>query len=163
MENGLSRKLEEDLLSFVLGGKALFTLRNDETGKRYTYRVVDVALTESGKDKGSKEGEVFFVSYLYGPDNSHQFKYVGNIILEDSKFVYRHGKRAKDVEESCPVKGIKWLLGKLQNGGLPAGVSFWHEGKCARCGRTMTDPESIETGFGPTCRAFKTRYSGGGK
>jgi hypothetical protein len=27
----------------------------------------------------------------------------------------------------------------------------WHEGSCARCGKKLTVPESIESGFGPEC------------
>lgn len=30
-------------------------------------------------------------------------------------------------------------------------VEIWHEGKCGRCGRQLTVPESIESGFGPEC------------
>jgi len=27
----------------------------------------------------------------------------------------------------------------------------FHEGACGRCGRTLTVPESIASGFGPEC------------
>ena len=27
----------------------------------------------------------------------------------------------------------------------------WHEGRCGRCGRKLTVPESIEAGYGPEC------------
>jgi len=31
------------------------------------------------------------------------------------------------------------------------GLNFFHEGKCGKCGRKLTTPESIKNGFGPTC------------
>jgi hypothetical protein len=30
----------------------------------------------------------------------------------------------------------------------------WHEGRCGRCGRKLTVPESIESGFGPECASI---------
>jgi hypothetical protein len=34
---------------------------------------------------------------------------------------------------------------------LPKGLKVHHEGRCCRCGRKLTVPESIETGLGPEC------------
>ena len=34
-----------------------------------------------------------------------------------------------------------------------ARFEFRHEGRCGRCGRALTVPESIDTGFGPHCAA----------
>lgn len=34
---------------------------------------------------------------------------------------------------------------------LPTQVQFWHEGRCGHCGRRLTVPASIFTGFGPDC------------
>jgi hypothetical protein len=30
-------------------------------------------------------------------------------------------------------------------------LEVWHEGRCGRCGRRLTVPESIESGLGPEC------------
>lgn len=30
-------------------------------------------------------------------------------------------------------------------------LEVWHNGSCGRCHRKLTDPDSIETGFGPEC------------
>ncbi|MGQ4872128.1 MAG: DUF6011 domain-containing protein, partial [Candidatus Thorarchaeota archaeon] len=37
----------------------------------------------------------------------------------------------------------------VYNVALPEKVRIWHEGKCGRCGRRLTVPESIESGYGP--------------
>jgi hypothetical protein len=34
---------------------------------------------------------------------------------------------------------------------LPESLEIWHEGSCLRCGRKLTVPESIESGYGPEC------------
>jgi hypothetical protein len=38
-------------------------------------------------------------------------------------------------------------------GELPVTLSMQHEGHCGRCGRTLTHPDSINTGYGPECAA----------
>ena len=35
---------------------------------------------------------------------------------------------------------------------LPEQFHVYHSGACGRCGRELTDPESIKLGIGPTCR-----------
>ena len=32
-------------------------------------------------------------------------------------------------------------------------IEFFHLGKCLRCGKTLTDQESINIGLGPVCRS----------
>jgi hypothetical protein len=44
-----------------------------------------------------------------------------------------------------------WFWDRLRNGNLPEQVEVHHEGRCGRCGRALTVPESIESGFGPEC------------
>jgi hypothetical protein len=46
---------------------------------------------------------------------------------------------------------IRWAVKAVAKGSLPEGYKIQHEGKCCRCGRTLTTPESIERGIGPEC------------
>jgi hypothetical protein len=32
-------------------------------------------------------------------------------------------------------------------------MELWHEGRCGKCGRALTVPESIESGLGPVCES----------
>jgi hypothetical protein len=34
---------------------------------------------------------------------------------------------------------------------LPNFIEIWHEGRCGKCGRTLTVPDSIANGLGPEC------------
>ena len=36
-----------------------------------------------------------------------------------------------------------------------AGFDVHHEGKCGKCGRPLTVPESVKTGLGPICSGKK--------
>jgi hypothetical protein len=38
-----------------------------------------------------------------------------------------------------------------KNQELPGGYKIHHEGRCGKCGRLLTVPESVETGIGPEC------------
>lgn len=123
---------------FVLAGRAVFTVANDK-GDHYTYRV--------GK---KKDADVWFVSYLFGPDNTTNYRYLG-VIDADLKFRLTAKSAAMDAG-SRHVKVLEWALRRiLEGGGLPDGYSINHAGRCCRCGRMLTVPESIESGIGPEC------------
>lgn len=124
---------------FILAGKAFFTLQNKETGNRFTYKV-------SKLDDETKD--MWFVSVLTGSDNDNSYTYAG--IIANNRF--KLTKKSKLTLEAVSVKGFNWLWNTVVgNNELPEKVEFLHAGKCGRCGRTLTTPESIESGFGPIC------------
>ncbi len=121
---------------FIRAGKSTFTIRSEKTGTRFTYRV-----------NVSNDGNVHFVALLNGADNDSNYQFLGIL----SRDMYRHGRKSRVTEEAASVKAFKWFWGSLARGQFPASVKMWHEGKCGRCGRTLTVPESIESGYGPEC------------
>lgn len=127
----------EARIKFVLAGvtgPAIFTLVSRKTGARFTYRV----------QKGG-EGKPWWVRVLTGPDNTSDYTYAG-FIPEDATTKFITGKKGMDSKAPCVI-ALRWFL---KNPGHP-GVEFYHEGRCGRCGRPLTVPESIEAGYGPTC------------
>jgi hypothetical protein len=68
-------------------------------------------------------------------------------------YVYSHGKKSRIKSNAPSVVGFQWLLAQLVNhsGVDPNVAELRHAGLCGRCGRPLTVPESIDTGFGPTC------------
>ncbi len=123
---------------FVLGGNARFTIVSKDTGRRFTYRV-------RRKDAG-----VYFVSLLTGSDNEKDYNFIGTLFSGRSP--YRHGRKANIKETAPAVVAFKWVWDKLTRGVLRNdAVEFWHEGRCCRCARALTDPASIERGIGPEC------------
>lgn len=125
-------------LNFILGGKSIFTALNTETENRFTFKV-----------KKGDTSDIYFVSVLTGPSI---FEYLGTFTPEQSLKI---GKKSRLSEQSTSFKVFNYILHHLRNGNLPNQVQIWHEGKCAKCGRSLTDPESIKTGWGPYCRKIK--------
>lgn len=132
-----ARLQDSAALSFALAGNATLTLRSTKTGARYTYRV------RQAEDKPG----LFFVSFLRGSDNEGDYSYMG--LIRGGKFQLTAKSQLKT--DSLPVLAFEWVFRRLSAGAATAGVEIWHAGKCGRCGRTLTVPESIQQGFGPEC------------
>lgn len=131
-----------DALAFLLAGKAIVTLRSRKTGLHFTYRI----RRAKGCDTNLKP--FFFVSLLAGSDNVNDYEYIGTIF---DRLWYRHSPKSRIAEGSIGVKAFKWAIDHLAKATLPCTLEIWHEGRCGRCGRRLTVPESIATGIGPDC------------
>jgi hypothetical protein len=126
--------------SFVFGGKSIFTVRNVNTGNRFTYKMT--------RKKSLKEGEedVVFVKVLSGSDNNSDYTFIGTVFGQSR---YRHSPKSQFGADTQSSKAIDWVVKNINS--LPSNIEVWHEGRCGRCGRKLTVPESIESGFGPEC------------
>lgn len=127
-----------DIIKFVLAGNATFTLKNTNTGNRFTFRI-----------RQPNETTPHFVSVLTGPDNISNYVYLGTV-FESSK--YAHGRKSPITPSAQSAKTISWFLNQIfNNRQLPQQIEVYHEGHCGRCGRLLTVPESIQNGIGPVC------------
>ena len=124
--------------TFALAGKARITLVSARTGQRFTYRIA----------LGKADGSPHFVALLTGSDNDSDFQFLGTIFPDGG---YRHGKRSRIGQDAPSAKAFAWAWSYLMTGRIPANLEVWHEGRCGRCGRALTVPESIESGLGPEC------------
>jgi hypothetical protein len=130
----------QSALQFIFGGDAIFTLVSRKTRTRFTYRV-----------SKAKQGERYFVRLLIGPDNMSDYQYVG--MIQDRNFGLTEKSHLNI--DSPPVVAFKWMLDRLLSDRNLPNAEFYHIGRCARCARLLTVPESIESGFGPECREKK--------
>jgi len=136
----------KDVRAYVFGGRGAFTLVSKETGNRLTFRTERKEVV--GGD-GEVEKVLHFVSVLTGPDNTEDYAFLGTIFDFGA---YRHGKKSRIDKGAASNKAFEWFWRFVHDcGRLPSTMEFWHEGKCARCGRALTDPSSISTGLGPVC------------
>ena len=130
--------------AFLLAGHAKFTLVSKVTGARKTFEVKHAKATD-------KFPEGWMVSLLVGPDNGSDYRYVG-IIRRGSQLDFHRNRKAFAPEACAAVEWFVRLVNLDKNDVFNAQAEFWHSGFCARCGRELTDPESIASGLGPVCR-----------
>ena len=130
----MSHKLDHSKsIDFLLGGKSIFTFVNSKTENRFTFKV-----------KKHKTDDVYFVSVLTNPE---VYQFIGS--LKNKNFI--HSKKSKISKDAQSVRVFDFVFANLCKGTLPEFIEVWHEGKCGKCGRTLTVPSSIESGFGPEC------------
>lgn len=131
--------------AFIFGGKAILTLRSAQTGAHYTYKI------REGKKKNPndpKEIPVYFVDLLKGPDNLSDYTYVGTIF---GKKEFKLTSKSRITKDAPSFIAFDFSFRCIMGGKIPGSLEIWHEGRCGRCGRRLTVPESIATGFGPEC------------
>lgn len=133
--------------TFITAGKAIFTLElasdfasQHSLPAHYTFKV-------------NKKENTWFVSLLTGPDNYANYSYLGLLRPENGQVILTRKSRYN--AETWVVKLLQRTLQRVWAGEQVAlenaGFRLHHEGKCGRCGRRLTVPESIETGLGPEC------------
>ncbi len=129
----------QDIYKFATAGNATVTIVNPTTGNRFTYK-----LRQKTNDDGSVTPH--FVSVLNGSDNESDYTYIG-FIRDGVTFIYG-GAKARAGRDAPSVRAFEWFWRHV---GDPTPAEVWHEGRCGKCGRKLTVPESIERGLGPTC------------
>lgn len=122
---------------FILAGKAIITLESEKTGNHFTYRV-----------KKDEQKNLHWVYLLTGPNNCSDYSYLGRLV--SGRFTTT--KKSVTQIDAPSAAGFKYMCEWLGSGKMPPHMRIRHEGKCGKCGKKLTVPESIETGFGPECR-----------
>lgn len=121
--------------AFILAGDALFTIRSLKTGDHYTYRV-----------QRASNADRWFVNVLSAPD---QFTYIG--VIDGSPLSFRTTGKSSMNSSSIAVRAFVYAFGWVSAGTIPDNLEIKHAGKCGRCGKTLTNPVSIDRGIGPDC------------
>lgn len=160
------------LLMHILAGRSILTVKSNKTGERYTFRFSRPDLDDHNawvmgnyQERKSK-GRPIWVAVYGGPagdftnegNERRNWSLLGTIwpapLDQGPEFTYRHSRKSKIGEETFDVRAVKWIAKHLahQVDVLLEKADWWHEGVCGRCGRRLTVPESIDTGFGPECK-----------
>ncbi len=130
---------------FVLLGKVTLTIVLP-SGNHYTYAI-------NHKEKSAQFDETWFVSLLTGPNNEGDYSYLG--MLEPHNGNVRLTRASRYSADTLPVKLLNRVLARVWSGELDIvkqhGYNVHHSGKCGKCGKKLTTPESIERGIGPDC------------
>ena len=144
------------LKQFFTGGKSYFTVKVPEAfasahagcNLHYTFRIEQADPTEKYPNPAH------FVKLLTGPNNTEDYTYMG--ILNPQTGEVRATRNSKIAETAWSFRIVRRVLAQIFEGdGMPAiqahGWDVDHMGRCGRCARPLTVPESIELGIGPDC------------
>ena len=133
----------QDAKKFAFAGHALLTLESRKSGNHHTYEI-----------RVCKENpNLFFVGHLIsGSADEGSFAYLGAVNLKEDRFFLT--KKSTASPEAPSVQAFFFFM-KIKE--MHPMLVIHHEGKCGRCGRTLTVPESIEAGIGPECASKMNR------
>jgi hypothetical protein len=130
----------ENVARFALAGNARVTLQSERTGSRFTFRIK--------APRGKIDEPLRFVEVLTGSDNESDYTYLG--VIDANGF--RRTAKSRISADAPSARAIAWAWPHIAAGSLPDTLAVYHEGRCGRCARPLTDPVSIESGLGPECR-----------
>ena len=84
--------------------------------------------------------------------------YITSINNSNSSFfggknqLYRHSAKSKIGFSAVSNKVIEWFFQHyFKNPNDYKTIKVYHSGKCGKCGKKLTTPESIKSGLGPYC------------
>lgn len=138
----------QDAQAFALAGNAIITLQSLRSGQHYTYKI-SAPNAEKQEKRGYAPEEVWFVKLLTGGcADEGDWTYLGMIKKQLSGPEFILTRASTHRPESPTVKAFRFFL---QSSQLHSELVIRHENHCGRCGRTLTHPESIDSGYGPEC------------
>lgn len=120
-------KDKQAILEFLLAGRARFSLRSNKTGKHYSYNLT--------------KGSDFYTLKTLTNERLGVLNFRDGVLEWGIRLV----PDSNELFERTIAFG--WFLNHLDS----PQISFFHIGQCGKCGRTLTDPTSIERGIGPEC------------
>lgn len=134
---------------FLEAGNATLTLVSRATGQRFTYKF------QRAEEKPGSDWRPVFVKLLSGSDNEADYTYMGLLRAGALSELVRT-RKSRVGSNALSWKGVAWFLFHLYGAGgdharLFSRMEVWHEGRCGRCGRKLTVPSSVASGFGPDC------------
>jgi hypothetical protein len=130
----------KEALAYIFAGNSTVTFQSAKTSKWITYRI-----------RKAKNNRHFAVSVLTGSDNrkNDNYTYIGYVDIFEKSSFWPQRPRPRNVREDV-LSAFSWSLKALDLGGSES-LRVYHEGRCGRCGRKLTTPQSILSGFGSEC------------
>lgn len=136
---------KEHIKDFIFAGNAYFTLTSNKTKTHYTYRI----------KKANNNNNTYFINV----DDNNRDTYAGYMKRVDNVFKFFKGTKGAFDELDEPIIALMWTIRHSMDVDINTKITIQHVGKCCKCGRTLSDPKSINMGIGPECMklAYKTK------
>lgn len=133
----------DDIKTFILGGNCEFVLKNINSGNTLDFQII--------------KSKVAVDRYNITLKSTH-FEYIGCIKTYNnlaktslSVYCYPNEKLTDEKLQTASAVMYKLVLFLFNQNKLPEGVEFYHIGRCCKCGRKLTDLNSINSGIGKKC------------
>lgn len=128
--------------AILLSGRARFTLEGK--GLRWTFEI------DKSKDENRPR---YFAKMLTGADNESDYTYVG--LLDPATSRVKATRASRIPEDATPFRGLNYAVHAILADRAPElekdGFRVVWATTCARCGRTLTVPSSVDHRLGPEC------------
>lgn len=134
---------QDKALEFMLAGKAEFILHSTKTNDDFKF---ELTKKESREDK---DKFIYFLNVL----NGYEKTYAGVVWFDNKtqEFKFSQGKKGNISPTEISIRSLMFVLNKLLRKEIVQYLDVFHVGKCGKCGKKLTTPESILTGLGPVC------------
>jgi len=135
-----------DVKKVMFAGNAILTFLSVPTQTRFTFAIE--RFKQSTSNPEAEKSQPLGVKLLTGSNNTSDYTYMGTIFKDLNFRVKNNGK----ISVNAPsFKAFQYVYDKVLKGIEDKRIEIYHSGQCCRCGRLLTDPESIKAGLGPEC------------
>lgn len=137
----------QKIIDYIFSGDVIITVRNEDTKNRFTFKI------QKRKNPRKINIDLYWVSVLVRPDNedSKSYRFIGALSREEG---FRHSAKSYIKDKALSVNVAYYYFNRLLGFAkfpLHKNVYTYHSGYCGRCGKLLTVPESIASGFGKEC------------
>jgi hypothetical protein len=141
---------EQDVFNFIFAGRAIFTLKSLRSGIHYTYMM---SLPKKKIPNQIQKKDLYFVAVLRGPNNLSDYSYMGIVVKKGDSWEFKTTQKSKVKPDSISYVAFNYFFNRIirKPPHIDPEMKFYHMNLCARCGRTLTTPQSVERGIGPVC------------
>lgn len=123
----------------------IYTIKSAKTGDHRTFKIN----TQGEKSEFAPGKRV--VSLFTGTDNTADEHYTGFAFIDDSGIAVWTKKQGEALWQTYADMLWTLALDGAFSSWAEKGFTIMSEGRCIRCNRLLTEPNSIKTGIGPIC------------
>ena len=127
--------IKDNVIKFMFGGNSTFTIQKGTD--HFTYKIYK---------KKTNDGSKIYHLYL---KSANKGVYCGYFKIVNNKLTFKHSGKYGVEKYNNQMNFLLQVIHKRND--LPEDVFVCHCGRCAHCGRILTDPKSMERVFGPEC------------
>ena len=120
---------------FMFAGNATFTITKDN--EHFSYKIFKKRTEDDSKIYGlylKKANKNIYCGY---------FKILGNVLK------FKPSDICEVLDDGGALETLRYTIHNRHN--LDENIKVYHSDRCGYCGRLLTDPESMQRGFGPEC------------